>query len=322
MTALIPIRPPQALSLLDAAFHDFLRIDLANGDASEDTIRNYRSTVGQWAAWCHEKRIDPATATVANIKHYRQALIEAGYSPATIRWKLVIVRRFYEAARNAGLRIDNPAAGVKSPRIRQAIEDFKYLSDSELTRFLAVLPDPERATGPEKVRELRDLLMIDMMALHGLRTIEVQRANVEDLTDKGEHFALVVRGKTRDRLVYLRPDTRARMQEYVALGGETARDRDGTPLFSAIDSPRHRLTRTRIRAIVVRYLRKAGLKRPGLSNHALRHTAATLGYLHTGDLRAVQELLGHANPRMTARYAHVVDMAKKNPVLFIPVTVG
>lgn len=96
----------------------------------------------------------------------------------------------------------------------------------------------------------------------------------------------------------------------------------GRPLFSTVDAPRHRLTRTRIRAIIDRYLRMAGLKRPGISNHALRHTAATLGYPHTGDLRAVQELLGHANPRMSARYAHVVDMAKKNPVLFIPVEVG
>jgi integrase len=65
-------------------------------------------------------------------------------------------------------------------------------------------------------------------------------------------------------------------------------------------------------------LRLAGLKRSGISNHALR-TAGTLGYLHTGDLRAVQELLGHADPRMTARYVHVVDMAKRNPALFIPV---
>jgi integrase len=47
-----------------------------------------------------------------------------------------------------------------------------------------------------------------------------------------------------------------------------------------------------------------------------------LGYLHTGDLRAVQEFLGHADPRMTSRYAHVVDMAKRNPALFIPVKVA
>ena len=322
MTALVPTRPPQTTSALDAAFADFLRVDLANGDASQDTICNYRSTVGLWVTWCHDQGVDPATVTVTDVKRYREALIEAGYSPGTIRLKLAVVRRFYEAARNAGLRTDNPAAGVKSPRIRQAIEDFKYLSDGELARFRSVLPDPEKATGPKKVRELRDLLMIDMMVLHGLRTIEVQRANVEDLTDKGENMALAVRGKTRDRLVYLRPDTAARMKEYVTLGGGTPRDRGGTPLFSTVDSPRHRLTRSGIRAIVVRYLRMAGLKRPGVSNHALRHTAATLGYLHTGDLRAVQELLGHANPRMTARYAHVVDMAKKNPVLFIPVKLG
>jgi len=70
------------------------------------------------------------------------------------------------------------------------------------------------------------------------------------------------------------------------------------------------------------YLPLTGLKREGAFNHALRHTAATLGYLHTGDLRAVQELLGHADPRMTSRYAHVADMARRNPALFIPVKVG
>jgi site-specific recombinase XerD len=46
-----------------------------------------------------------------------------------------------------------------------------------------------------------------------------------------------------------------------------------------------------------------------------------LGYLHIGDLRAVQEFLGRAGPRLTARYAHVVDMAKKSPALFFPVKV-
>jgi len=85
--------------------------------------------------------------TVTHVKRYRQALIENNYNPITIRWKLSIVRRFYEAARNAVLRPDNPVAGVKAPRIRQATEDFKYLCDEELARFFSVIPDPDEASG-------------------------------------------------------------------------------------------------------------------------------------------------------------------------------
>jgi integrase len=91
--------------------------------------------------------------------------------------------------------------------VRQATEDLKYLCDEELARFLSVIPDPDQATGKDQLRRLRSLLIVSMMALHGLRTIEVHRANLEDLTDKGEHLVLLVRGKTRDRIVYLRPDT-------------------------------------------------------------------------------------------------------------------
>src|ERR1039458_9617521 len=108
----------------DAAFADFLCIDVANGDASPDTVRSYRSEVTMWVSWCASQNFDPATVTPTHIKRYRQALLEGVYKPITIRWKLTIVRRFYEAARNAGLRADNPAAGVKSPRVRQATEDF------------------------------------------------------------------------------------------------------------------------------------------------------------------------------------------------------
>ena len=50
----------------------------------------------------------------------------------------------------------------------------------------------------------------------------------------------------------------------------------------------------------------------------LRHTAGTLGYLRAVHLQAVQNFLGHADPRMTSKYAHVVDMAQKNPALLIP----
>ncbi|MBK5295379.1 MAG: hypothetical protein JJE04_27345 [Acidobacteriia bacterium] len=130
--------------------------------------------------------------------------------------------------RNAGLRPDNPAAGVKSPRIRHAAEDFKYLSEEELAKLLAAVPDTDEATGLEKIQRLRDLLTIGMMALQGLRTIEVARASVEDLTEKGEHLVLLVRGKTRGRIAYMRPDAAARLKEYLAIRGNVEPDEHGT----------------------------------------------------------------------------------------------
>ena len=322
LTSIVPCRRMRGPAEMEAAFADFLRVDVASGDASLDTIHHYLNEVEYWVAWCAEQGFDPATVTTAHIKRYRQALIEAHYNPVTTRWKLMVVRRFYEAARNAGLRLDNPAAGVKSPRVRHATEDFKYLSEDELAQLLSAIPDPEAATGWKKLRRMRNQLMVGMMALQALRTIEVQRANGEDLTEKGEHLVLLVRGKTKDRIAYMRPDMAARLREYLTLRGPIPADGEGTPLFSTMGRRPHRLGRAHVRLCTAQCLRLAGLKRPGISNHALRHTAATLGYLHTGDLRTVQEFLGHSDPRMTSRYAHVVDMAKRNPALFIPVKVG
>jgi len=317
---LVPVtRSAPTRAELEAAFAEFLRLDVASGDASAATVRSYRAEVAAWVRWCEDRGIDAATATVGDIKRFRAELVEGGYQPVTIRWKLTIVRRFYEAARNAGLRADNPAAGVKSPRVRQATESFQYLTDEQLARLLAAVPDPAEASGRQQLKRLRDQLMLSLMALHGLRTVELHRASLEDLSERGPHLALLVRGKVRDRLVYLRPDTAERLKAYLARRGPVASDALGTPLLTALDhyAGGGRLSRRHIRSTTDEYLRAAGLKRPGISNHALRHTAGTLGYLHTGDLRAVQELLGHADPRMTARYAHVVDMAKRNPALFI-----
>ena len=96
--------------------------------------------------------------------------------------------------------------------------------------------DPDQASGPEKVRRLRNLLMVSMMALQGLRTVEVHRANLEDLLEKGEHLTLLVRGKTRNRIAYLRPDTAKRMKEYVALCGQVSPEMIWAPMQRASSS--------------------------------------------------------------------------------------
>jgi len=317
MNEMIAIRgelKPAEKSLLDA-FADFLRLDVANGDASADTLRGYKAQVGAWVQWCQKKGVNPAAATTTDVKAYRQALVSEGYKPTSIAHKLVVLRRFYQAAVSSGLRADNPAAGVRPPRNKRAVEDLGYLSEVELALLLKAVPKTN------ETKDLRGRALIAIMGLHGLRTVEVQRSSVEDIKE-GETPALLVHGKNRDRVVYLRPDVAEALKVYIAARGAVATDSEGTPLFTAVGNYAggRRISRRGVRKVVDAYLRKADLKRPGVSNHALRHTSATLAYKYTQDLRAVQEMLGHADPKTTGRYAHVVDRAQNNPAAAVPVS--
>jgi integrase/recombinase XerD len=97
-------------------------------------------------------------------------------------------------------------------------------------------------------------------------------------------------------------------------------DLHGEPMLAAVGNfaGGQRLSRRGVRHVVDGYLRTAKVKRPRVSNHALRHTGATLAYQYTHDLRAVQDMLGHQDPKTTPRYARVVDRARTNPALKVP----
>jgi site-specific recombinase XerD len=317
-SACCPVCSPQPVgeTAVGQAFTTFLRLEVAQGAAALDTQRGYWSQVRAWAAWCQAQACCLATAPATAVKTYRQALVEAGYQPASIAHKLAVLRRFYAAALAQGLRADNPALGVHPPRDRRAAELLPYLAEGELVGLLQAVPRTE--TGPA----LRDRVLLALLGVQGLRTVEVVRANVEDLYD-GDPVVLRVRGKTRDRLLPLRPDLAAVLQAYLAARGAVRRDAAGTPLLTAVGNRAggRRLSCRGLRYVVDRYLGQAGLKRPGVSDHALRHTAATLAYKYTRDLRAVQHMLGHADPRTTARYAHLVERLQQNPALAVPVGV-
>jgi integrase/recombinase XerD len=160
-----------------------------------------------------------------------------------------------------------------------------------------------------------------LLGLQALRTVEITRANVADLQRHGDSWALLVHGKYHDRLVFLRPDVADAVRAYLAARGTIVPDEFGEALVVADGNfaRGHRLSRRGVRHVVDGYLRAANVKRPQVSNHALRHTSATLAYRYTRDLRAVQDMLGHQDPKTTARYARVVDRARTNPALKVPV---
>jgi site-specific recombinase XerD len=129
--------------------------------------------------------------------------------PGTIANKLTVLRRFYQAAVAAGLRQDNPAAGIRPPREKKAAEDFGYLSEVELTLLFRAAPQLDKE-GP-----LRDRAILALFGLQGLRTVEIQRANRDDLQQRADGWALLVRSKFHDRLVYLRADVAEALDRYI-----------------------------------------------------------------------------------------------------------
>jgi site-specific recombinase XerD len=314
-TTVSVVRALSSRDQLMAAFAEFLRLDVASGDASPDTLRTYRRQVAAWTAWCCEASVHPASATVADVKRYRRDLIDRGLASATIALRLAVLSRLYGAAKVAGLRADNPAAGVRPPRDKRPVDRFLCLTEVELALLFRAVPKDGR------LKHLRDRAVLGLMGLQGLRTVEIARANVSDLREQADGASLLVRGKGRDRVAYLRDDVSQAIRSYLSARRATPPDADGLPLFlSASNSTQgHRLSRRGVRMLVDSYLEKIDAKRPGLSAHGLRHTAATLSYRYTRDIRAVQDLLGHASPTTTSRYAHVVDASKNNPARRVPV---
>ena len=298
-------------------FAEFLDIDVSAGDAAADTLKTYSRQLQQFLGWCDRFELNPASVTKDDIKKYRRWMIDSKkYKPATIALKLAVVRRFYQAAVEKGLISLNPAAGVKPPREkRDPAEKITYLEKNEVETLLQTIPD----NGTLKAA--RDKTILAIMTLEGTRTIELHRANIADLVRQGKNLGVRVEGKRSIRVVPLTPEIAQLLVDYLYLreaSGEVLKPH--RPLFIAVGnrSKGNRISRRGIRLVVDTYLQQASLKyTPGrtISAHSLRHTAGTLA-LHSGaELRQVQDLLGHSDPRTTCIYAHVADRWENNPAL-------
>ena len=298
-------------------FAEFLDIDVSAGDAASDTLKTYRRQLQQFLLWCDRAQLDPGAVSKDDIKRYRRWMISyKKYKPSTISLKLAVVRRFYQAALEKGLISFNPAAGVKPPREkRDPAEKITFLEQDEVESLLQTIPHDGT------IKTARDRAIIAIMALEGTRTIELHRANIADLVRQGNNLGIRVEGKRSIRVVPLTPDIAKILVAYLKIreqNGDALKPKK--PLFVAVAhrSAGKRISRRGIRVIVDRYLKQANLKHnPGrtISAHSLRHTAGTLALRNGAELRQVQDLLGHSDPRTTCIYAHVGDRWENNPAL-------
>ena len=296
-------------NVLDA-FATFLRLNVAQGDASPETIRSYHTHIGQYVAWCSDHGLDPAMANEEDLGEYRAHLVGEGYARGTIAVKLSVVRRLYQAATWRGLRPDNPAAGLRAPKERTARADrVKYLP---LAGFSELMNAPEKGT----VQGKRNRAVLALLGYHGLRVSEVAGLRVDDL-HLGDPAWVTVTGKgNKIRQVYLTSKTKKTLETWLAArpGGHGHRH-----VFTALDNRTHGepLGDRGVRYLVDGYLETLGLKEPGISCHSLRHSFGTWARAGGAKLESIQDALGHASIDTTRVYSQIVDKMRENPTIYL-----
>ncbi len=316
MKAMIPKNSETALAPrrdLEAAFADFLRLDVAQGDASLETIRTYTGQLTAFLDWCEREGIHPALATADDLKLYRKSLIEGGYARATVAGRLNTVRRFYTMATAHGYRPDNPAQGLRAPRDKtDRAERVKWLPLASLQALLGA-PDPATVKGR------RDRAILALMGIHGLRRVEITRLTTDKIDlDAG---TLRVCGKgDKWRTIDLVDITRNLLQAHYSTRFPSGSVVEGRRVFVSIS--RHgkqgeSLSVLGVSKMVDGFLEALGMKCKGVSCHSLRHSFATHALAAGARLDAISRALGHADLKSTMVYSQIVDRQKQNPAAFL-----
>jgi integrase/recombinase XerC len=269
-----------------AAFAAHLR---SERHASPHTLRAYLTDVRQLLALAGPR--GPAAVTPATVRHWLRTL-DGGLERVSIVRKLAAVRGFFRFLVRTGQLAADPTAGMATPRVRRTLP--AHLTLDEIDRLLA-------APASSGVLGLRDRAIVEVLYSSGLRVGELVGLDWSDVDREAGAVRVLGKGR-KERVVPIgRPALRA-LDDYAgALAAEGAEVARGPVIRNARGG---RLTARSVERLIARRVLASGTATKA-TPHALRHTFATHLLGGGADLRAIQELLGHASLSTTQRYTHV-----------------
>jgi tyrosine recombinase XerC len=274
---------------------EFLRHLSAERNLSPHTVRAYGGDLDRFIAFVggETKLLAPAV-NVALVRRFLSQLHAQSYQKSSMARMLACLRTFYDYFLRRGGIDDNPVRQVRTPRLDKKLPSF--LDEGEVKRLL------DSTTG-DTFTDRRDRALLETIYGGGLRVSEATGLDLPDLQmDQG--FA-VVRGKGgKERLAPLGSGASSTIQDYLPERAVRVEK-----LMSGVDALFINKNGTRLNVRSVRRIldRRASLGgiRKAVTPHTLRHSFATHLLNRGADLRAVQELLGHANLTTTQIYTHI-----------------
>ena len=274
---------------------------IASQDVKESSKLLYRRTLKQYFNWVDKKSYLLSEIARPQLLEYKEELLSSNMSSLTVGSYITSVRRFYEWT-EANKFYPNVAKGIKTPKRKQQFKKQPLLP-AQATALLSYYQD----------KALRDYAIVNLLLRTGLRTIEVIRANVEDLTFKSSQRVLLIQGKGRDEkdnFVILTDKTYQPIAEYLATRGKV---NSSDPLFisTSNNSKGERLSTRSISYIAKEGLKAIGLDERAFTAHSLRHTTAVNILRGGGSLEQAQMTLRHSNPATTQIYTATLNEERR-----------
>jgi integrase/recombinase XerC len=282
---------------------------LRRRDVSRHTVTAYENDVATFlkhTSQIRQKAVDelsPADVDAFAIRAFLGELHKQRISATSAARKLSAIRTFVKFLRREDLIEDDPSSLVAAPKKPETIP--AHLTIDEMGKLLE-MPDASNPLGR------RDRAILELFYASGLRLSELVGLGIEDVNLSGRMVRVLGKGK-KERLVPFNNSTADAIRAWLkdrGVSGQTAESRGHTRHSRATSAPLFlnyrggRLSTRSVDRLVRRYVALCGAKF-GISPHALRHSFATHLLANGADLRAIQELLGHARLSTTQRYTHV-----------------
>ena len=276
--------------------------------AAANTLAAYGRDVEDFERHLAKSARGLSEASPDDVTGYLQGLSELGLAAGSRARKLSTLRQLYKFLLAEDLIEEDPTHGIAGPKQQRPLP--RTLSVAEVDRLIEAARARIPGTrGRDKVRSVRMYCLLELLYATGLRVTELVSLPRQVLD--GDTRVLTIRGKGgRERLVPLNSSARAALDHYLALGSDPGDGVSGlirTRWLFPSKSVEGHLTRQRFAQDLKALAEEGGLDPERVSPHVLRHAFASHLLDRGADLRAVQQLLGHADISTTEIYTHVLE---------------
>lgn len=276
---------------IDDSIADFLKAARTAARLAPASIASYRRDLQRFGRWCRDAALDdPERIDALVLRRYAAGLSRDGLDPRSVQRHLSALRRYFRYLVDSGRLRCSPTDGLKAPRARRKLP--RTLDPDQVAQLLEIEGDAPL--------DLRDRALLELCYSSGLRVSELADARWHQL-DPAEGLIRVIGKGNKERIVPVGRHALAALARWRACAATLPVDASG-----------HIFTTLKGRALGVRAIQKRITQRArsqGLDCHVhphqLRHSFASHILESSGDLRAVQELLGHAHLSTTQIYTHL-----------------